>query len=257
MADPIRAERVVGYTRMVQNTIVDGMRRVFTNAYAEKQLRDLRIVTEYPLTRQEYPSIIVDFNDSMIRDAGIGHQEVFFDPNGILRVWGHRRFEGSISFQCFGLTPIDRDIMYDAVVECLSFWRLPHMTLQYNLFTRLYGDPDDPRDPFQALSQLVLGTDRLQPGGKSVEPAPWGAEDAVVYQRTLTVPVIGGFYNAVPNVTVSGTDLITDVFLYPHLKDRLSLPLFDSDEFPESGGEIQDHFVVEGSGEASGSDALS
>lgn len=246
MTDPIRQERVVGFTRMVQNTVVKGLRRVFGPTYQEKQLRDLRIVTEYPLTRQEYPAIIVDFADRENRDAGIGHQEIFFDPNGILRVWGHRRFEGSITFRCYGLTPLDRDIMYDALVECLAFWRLPHMSLQRNLFSELYGDPDDPSDPFRALSQLFLNTDRITSGGKSVNPAPWGAEDALVYQKDLVVECIGGFYNAVPNAVTPTTELISHVFVYPHIKDQLDLPLYESEDFPVPGGEIYDGFVVEG-----------
>jgi len=256
VSDPIRQERVVGFTRMVQNTIVKGMRRVFTSAYAEKQLRDLRIVTEYPLTRQEYPAIIVDFNDRENRDAGIGHREVFYDPNGILRVWGHRRFDGSITFRCYGLTPLDRDIIYDAVVECMAFWRLPHLSLQRNLFSELYGSPDDPVDPFRALSQLFLNTDRMHSGGKSVSPAPWGAEDALVYQRDLTVDCIGGFYNAVPNAVTPGTGLVSHVFVYPHMKDRLELPLYDSEDYPVPGGEIYDGFVAEGSGEASAAETF-
>lgn len=257
MADPLRQERVVGFTRMVQNTVVKGMRRVFTGAFQEKQLRNLRIVTEYPLSRQEYPAIIVDFNDSENRDAGIGHREIFYDPNGILRMWGHRRFSGSITFRCFGLTPLDRDIIYDAVVECFSFWRLPHMTLQGNMFSELYGSPDDPVDPFRALSQLAFNTDRMRSGGKSANPAPWGAEDALVYQKDLVVDCIGGFYNAVPDATVPELETVSDVFVYPHIKERIELPLYDSEDFPVPGGEIFDAYVVEATAEASSTESFS
>lgn len=255
MVEPIRQERVVGFTRMVQNSIVKGLRLVFTSEYAEKQLRNLRIVTEYPLTRQEYPAIIVDFNDRENRDAGIGHQEIFYDPNGILRIWGHRRFEGSITFRCYGITPLDRDIIYDAVVECLAFWRLPHMSLQRNLFSELYG-VGEAYDPFRALSQLFLNTDRMNSGGKSVTPAPWGAEDALVYQRDLTVDCIGGFYNAVPGIAQPETELISHVFTYAHLKDRMELPLYESSDYPVPGGEIFDGYAVEGMGTASATETF-
>ena len=248
MAEPLRKQRVVRFTRMVQDTIVDALQKVFTDQFREKMLRELHVVTEYPLDRQEFPSIIVDFEDDENRAAGVGHQEVFYDPNGILRVWDHRRFTGRINFRVYALSTEDRDIIYDALVETLSFGHLPTYSLQANLFARHTGTPDDPFDRFRALSQLFLNTDRMRSGGKGASPAPWDAEDDLVYNKTLVVECIGGFYNMIPEKTVPGTELITAVHYYPHMREVLSLPLYEEDgPYWDSPGDVFDEYTVEGS----------
>lgn len=255
MAEPIRKPKVVRFTQMVQDTIVKGLLRVFTDEFREKQLQGLHIVTEYPLKRQEYPSIIVDFEDDENRAAGVGHQEVFYDPNGILRVWDHRRFKGRINFRVYALSPIDRDIIYDALVETLSFGHLPTYSLQANLFSELYGDPDDPFDRFRALNQLNLNTDILRSGGKSASPAPWESEDDLVYTKTLTIEVNGGFYNQVPGKTLPQTATITAVHVYPHMNELMSLPLYQEDDpFWDRPGDVYDEHDVLGVATVTGED---
>lgn len=248
MSPRMRTEKVVGYTTMVNRTIVDGLRAVFTDQFPEKQLRNLRFSPDYPLTRTEYPMVLVDFDDRSNKNAGVGHSELFYDERGILREWNHRLFEGTLTLTVMALTTLDRDIIGDALVEMLAFGQMSHMSLQRNLFTRLYGDPDDVQhSPVlrRTLSHISISTDEIQAGGKSASLAPWGPEDVMVFEKSYSLELHGGYYNSAPDQERPGTELVSNVFVYPKLVERIALPIVWDDE--ENWGQGS----VEGSRDAS------
>lgn len=243
----MRVERVVGYNRMVKRAMVEGVRRVFTNQFAERQLRDLRVASTFPMTKADYPSVYVEFIEGANVNAGVGHSEMFYDVNGVLRRWNHRLFDGSIRFNVLALSSVDRDILGDAIVEMLAFSGMPEMSLQHNLFTHIYGDPDGiSPDLRQTLSHLAYDSDVIRPGGESVSPVFWGSEDDLAYEKSYSVNVTGGFYNSYPSDVV-GPDFITHAFVYPKLADQVALPIWqsDSDWMPDiEGGAIDANTVT-------------
>jgi hypothetical protein len=214
MTDPLRQEVPVKYKTMVKRTIVDSLRNVFDSTYPDEQFQNLKITPEFPLTKVSYPAIHIQFNEEVISNAGVGHAEYFRDPNGDLRKWQHRKFNGSITYNVVTLSPLDRDILSDALIEIFSFGRLN--TLQSNFYNTLYGNPDDPFSILSLLSQLTVNTDEIEAGGESATIAPWDPEDVLVYTSSYTTTVTGGFYNSVP-VEGTGTVFVANIDMYPYI----------------------------------------
>lgn len=219
MTDPIRRQVGVGYKTAVKRTMVKALRAAFTDNFPEDQFQDLRIVPEFPLSREKYPAIYISYNGTVNKNAGVGHEETFQDSLNVMRTWNHRRFEGSIDFTCLGLTPLDRDILADALHEVLTFgWLTDTMS---GFFDIIYGDPDAPYSSAALLlAQLDLNTDIITPGGESASPAPWEPEDQLLYQDVYNLEVHGSYYNAPPvpqallaeiDITAVITDTGTDI----------------------------------------------
>lgn len=195
MAERTTDLNVASHRRLVLRALVGALRSVFDSDYnRERQLIDLKITAQYPLERVDYPCIVVEYQPQRVINAGVGHEEWFTDANDILRKWHHRRFEGSINFNIFGLSTLDRDILSDALTEVISFGRLDSQLIKF--FDSLYGSPNDPVT--LQFTQLMLNADEIDFGGDSASIAPWSPEDLLVYETSATVQLHGGYYNVIP-----------------------------------------------------------
>jgi len=195
---PIRQQAGTQYKTLVKRTIVRALRSVFTDRFDEEQFKNLHIVPEFPMTKQQYPAIMVRYNGSSISNAGVGHEELFYDDDNNLRTWYHRRFEGNLEFVCLGMTTLDRDVLTDAVMEILSFGYLDDLRSEF--FDEVYGHINDPSKVITRLNQITLNTDIITPGGDSAGPAPWEPEDTLIYQDSISIQITGGFYNGLPMI---------------------------------------------------------
>lgn len=189
---------VTSHRRLVTRTLVSALQAVFDANYPrEAQLQSLRVTTTYPLTQVDYPSIVVEYEPQKVMNAGVGHEEWFADANMVMRKWHHSRFEGSINFSVFALSPLDRDILSDALMEVIRFGRLDTHLLPF--FDTIYGSANDPVKLM--FNQLMLNSDEIDFGGDSASMAPWGADDVLVYETALSTTIHGGFYNTLPTDT--------------------------------------------------------
>lgn len=189
---------VSSYRRYVNTAIITALRSVFDANYpGEPQLRNLKITRSYPLTKVEYPAVVVNFQAGQVFNAGVGHEEWFKDAQGQLRKWHHSRFEGELSFNCVALSPLDLDIMADALLEVFRFGRLnPELS---SFFETLYGSPEAPVD--FVLEQIMLDIDTVSFGADAATIAPWEPEDVLVFSTQAGLRVHGSFYNARPQVS--------------------------------------------------------
>jgi len=186
---------VTSYRRLVVRELVSALRSVYDANYnRERQLKDLKITTHYPLVKLDYPSIVIEYTGQRVMNAGVGHEEWFVDDNGILRKWNHRRFEGTLNFSCHALSPLDIDILTDSIIEVLSFGRLDAQLGKF--FTNIYGNKTDP--VMLIFSQLMLNVDDIIDSGVSAQIAPWQPEDVLVYSSDVSIVTHGGFYNTYP-----------------------------------------------------------
>lgn len=218
----IRSQYSTNYLTLVKNTLVTALRNTFDSGYPEQQMQNLRVYPEFALTQAtQYPAVYVRYNASRSYNAGVGHEEYFRDPNGDLRRWFHRRFEGTVDFIINTLSPFDRDIVADTIHELLAFG--PLSPIQDAFFTYLYGDPNNPNAGLSILQQLALNTDILDYGGDSVTPNPWRAEDPLIYQSTVSVGLMGGIYNTIPNTPPLG--YVTAVQIFPYITGATSLQI--------------------------------
>lgn len=215
---------VSSHRRLVLRTMVNALIAAFGASYdREPQFVNLKVTTEFPLAEIDYPCIVIEYEPQRVVNAGVGHEEWFADANMVLRKWNHRRFEGELTFNVFGLTPLDRDLLSDALMEVLAFGRLDPNLLPF--FNTIYGDPDAPVT--LQFSQLMLNVDEIAFGGDSAAPAPWQPEDTLTYESTLSTTIHGGFYNVLP----------TDTFGYVTRAEAEPYPQGDQTVTIEFGGD--------------------
>lgn len=186
---------VTSHRRLVTRTMVSALKSVFDANYPrEPQLRNLKVTTTFPLKKIDYPSVVVEYQPQRVVNAGVGHEEWFGDENLVMRKWNHSRFEGTVDLSVFTLSPLDRDLLADAVMEVIRFGRLDDALLPF--FDTIYGGADDPVRLM--FSQIMLNADEIDFGGDSASLAPWSPEDLLVYETTLSTMIHGGFYNTKP-----------------------------------------------------------
>lgn len=204
-----RAGSAISCTTVSTQTMVRAIRSVFDGAFSEEQFQNLRVTPQFPMSKHQYPAVLVDVDINEVTNAGVGHREFFADPSGDVREWGHRMFKGSISLGVMALSPLDRDVLTDKLIEMISFGRITAELRPFYYY--IWGDPNSIPTQLQARYQLELNTDVLQMGAGSVGPVPWESEDELLYSKTITVEILGGFYNA---VTEPVTDYIQRIDFY-------------------------------------------
>lgn len=216
--------RVAGHRRLVVESLVYALRSVFDGGYdRDRQLVNLQVVSAYPLDKMDWPTIIVEYENTLVQNAGVGHEEWFNDAGNILRKWNHNRFEGTVNFTILAFTPLDRDIAADALVEILRFGRLdPAM---HSFFDGIYGLESDTNVELR-FTQLMLNTDIINGGGNSESIAPWNAEDVHVYETSHSVEIHGGYYNVIPQDTW-GYVTAVDADSYPEGEIVVEMPFPD------------------------------
>lgn len=225
MTNELRTTSVTSYRTFINDAVINGLRSVYNGSYGrERQFQNLKVTLNFPLKQVDYPCIVVEYQGSKIYNAGVGHEEWFTDATNILRKWNHNRFEGTLNFSLHALSPQDRDILTDSLVEILRFGRLDAQLIPF--FYAFYGQPTDP--VMLMFNQLMLNIDEIDEGGNSAAPAPWQPEDVLVYSTELSVEVHGGYYNTYP---ADEWQYITkvDAQAYPQGEVDVVLPFNDSD----------------------------
>lgn len=208
----MRALSPVNCTVMTTSTVVEALQAVFTDEYAEPQFQNLLITPEFPVTKQEYPSILVNVNIGTVENMGVGHSELFRTPAGTLHRWGHRYFTGTVDMTCYALTTVDRNILADSLINILSFGRWDSSLTPF--INTLWGDPADDYSQLAAMYQLELATDNIKGGGNGVGPVPWQTEDELLYSKRISLDFFGGFYSA---VTEDLSQFVQRIDIYPHI----------------------------------------
>jgi hypothetical protein len=238
----VRSHSPIDLTVTTGTTLVEAIQAVFNEDYPEAQFQNLHLTLDFPTEPQEYPAILVSPNITRVYNAGLGHVEYFRDPEGNLRKWMHRGFEGSLDITLMTLnSSLDRDVLADSFLEMISFGK---MDAQLNEFYwRVYGNPIDEYDQALARFQLGIGTDDISGGGNSTGPTPWQSEDDLVFSKRFSMPIMGGFYNA---ISESLNAYVRRIDMYAYING-----VDDAAEFWVSEREYDDYGVVEGKGEAS------
>lgn len=211
-------ERTIPYKTGIKTALVQGLRLAFA-AHPDELLRQTKITIDFPRTRADYPAIIVRFYERRIHNAGIGHVEYLPDSNGNLRAWGHYYWNGDIEFAISALSSHDRDLLADTIVELISMGEYQSYTR--NFYQRIYTS-DYVAYPAAEYTELVVAVDDFMGYGEQQNPAPWGAEDEMVYRTAYRVPALGSFYNVPPTDEAYG--LIEYVDLYPYGSHGETLP---------------------------------
>lgn len=200
-----RKNEPLGYKTGVKRAVVTTLRELFPRSFvaANELPRPVNINIEYPMQEGEYPCMYVEFEETKLKRAGIGHVEHDYDSQQGSVITARRWiFEGKVTVGFLAMKSKERDLMSDA-------------------FLKVVGFTDDFKN---ALSEnpyigLVINTDEVNPVGTSASPGtPWGS-DEVTYYTAYQMDMFGEFFT---DERTSG--IIERVNIHPRLEGEPDLP---------------------------------
>lgn len=201
----------MSYLRVLKTGLVLALQETFNGSYPEEKLRELHVSIEYPIKRQEYPSIWVDFEDASLQTAGIDHHEKDEDGNILLR-W---RFQGIASYTIAALSSLERDRIYDEMVKVLAFGRSSEATGAFRDFV----ENND-------LIAMNFDFDQIEVHGNAASPGtPWET-DEIIYERTMAMQVMGEFVSSVDTGNlIPLSKIVIDARTWPSDEDAPANPV--------------------------------
>jgi len=160
---------------------------------------EIAVEMEYPMVKQKYPGIWVQFSFSKFINSGVGHELLTktLENEGtpeervnweLIREF---QFEGTVSLTIMALKSLERDRISDAVVTMLMFARPPEYAI-----TDRNRDTKQFRGLMDALSKnpyvaIAANHDETTPGGQTVTPGvPWDPEQ-LGYEDTYSFSILG------------------------------------------------------------------
>jgi hypothetical protein len=168
----------MSYLTKLKAGLTLALRKTFDAFYPDEKLRSLYVSIEYPIEKQQYPSIWVNFEETALHTSGVSHLEIDEDGNRILR-WS---YSGSVSYTIAALSSLERDLIFDELIRVIAF-----------------GRADDARNAFReyvednSLIAMNFNFDEVEVHGDAATPGtPWDT-DEIIYERTVVMEVIGEF----------------------------------------------------------------
>jgi hypothetical protein len=205
-------QKTIKYKTYIKTALVESLRPVFSN-HVDSHLQNTKITIDMPKERQSFPSVVVRFYESEIRNAGVGHYETFKDQNGKVWKFKHYIYTGDVELGIYALSSFDRDLIADALVETIAMGDLG--TYTNNFFNRIY--PPHPEEvPDSAGHFININSDQITGINESDSSVPWGSEDDLIYNSSYRVKVLGEFYSLPPDMPY---EYVSKVFIHPYLMD--------------------------------------
>ncbi len=190
------------YRVPLKSILVYALKQVFDAEFPEADFRDANVGIEYPVDKQGYPGIWVDFSETApLRQAGVAHLEQTVTDGTSVRTGTRFKFEGTATFTIVALTSLERDRFYDEIIRVFAFGNEDPAT---NQFRQVLENND-----FIAVNAKV---DEIQVGGNASAPGtPWGT-DEIIYETTISLDLIGEF---VANPVARELHLLSEIVVYP------------------------------------------
>ena len=172
----------MSYLTPLKALLVEAVNQTFDQAYPVAQFRGVHCSIEYPVEPQQYPGIWVDYDDTKpLQTAGVDHLETTI-TGGSISLYRRWKFAGYASYTIAALTSLERDTLYDEMVRVLAFGDRSPTTERF----RTYIENND-------LIAANFDFDQIETRGNAAVPGtPWGT-DEIIYERTLTMEVVGEF----------------------------------------------------------------
>ena len=204
-------EKTIKYKTYVKTALVESLRPVFQN-HIDSKLQPTNVTIDMPKERQSFPSIVIRFYESEIKNAGVGHEEHFLDENDKAWKFKHYFYNGEIEFGIYTLSSLDRDLIADTLVQTIAMGELSDYTNQF--FNRIY--PKDADAYPDSIGHFInINSDQITSINESQNQVPWQAEDDLLYSVSYRVKVFGEFYSLPQSAPY---ELIEKIFIYPYLE---------------------------------------
>lgn len=205
------------YLTSLKTTLVEAIKQTFDDEYPVPEFRGIHASIEFPMERQQYPGIWVDFNPvGNIQRAGIAHVE-YADPSdeGHSRQFTRWRFQGEASFTIVAMSSLERDRLHDEMVRVIAFGTEQASTSQF----RSYIEDNE----FIAVD---IDFDEITTRGfASSMGTPWQTDD-MIYEVEVAVECFGEFIS----------DGQTQTLLPFNSLEIFALAPGDPDPDPDGGG---------------------
>jgi hypothetical protein len=174
------------YLTKLKAAMTEGLKKTFdTTPTQDFQGENAPFVSiEYPMDRQQYPSVWVTYDDrDSLTIAGIDHREFVVDDLGGMHDVTRWKFAGTVTLTAVALSSLERDNLYDELVRIYAFSRIEQDATPF----RNTIETND-------FIAVVPNWDELRPGGDGAAPGtPWGTEDEVIYEKSASFDVEGEF----------------------------------------------------------------
>lgn len=148
---------------------------------------------EYPMKKEQYPGVWVQFSFTKLNRAGISHEVWTQDDKGEWTPIQEWMFNGRVTLTIVALRSRERDRIADTIINMLAFARSPELVI-----TKPNADTKQYRQLLTALTEnpyvsMALNTDIITPGGQTASmDVPW-QNDVLAYEDNYSFDIIGNF----------------------------------------------------------------
>lgn len=178
---------------------------------------------EYPLKKEQYPGVWVQFSITKLNRAGISHEVWTKDEDDHWIPIQEWMFNGRVTLTIVALRSRERDRIADTIINMLAFARTPELVItQPSANTKQY------RQLLTALAEnpyiaMALNTDVITPGGQTASmDVPW-QQDVLAYEDNYSFDILGNFNIAFRHdgaYTLSRVDYVPEMEIPPYPRWR-------------------------------------
>lgn len=182
--------------------MVEALKATFDSNYPQVDFQNINVDIEYPVQQSQYPGIWVNYEDSAeLSIAGINHQEQIQNTDGSFSIGTRWRFQGVVTLTVVALSSLERDRLYDEVVRTYAFGG-------YNQSLSVFRQKIEQND----FIGMNFNFDDMQPTGDAAAPGtPWQTSE-IIYEKSLSVDVIGEFVSNPDTQTLAALSSIIGAF---------------------------------------------
>ena len=192
-----------GMIETVKRAVMNALREALTGTTLNHLVNgtDITVDMEYPIEKEHYPGVWVQFSFNEIVQAGIGHEpmlrtvvaEATANTPEVIN-WEPMRefsFKGRVTLTIVALTSLERDRIADAIITMLAFSRPPE-----SVITKANEDTKQFRQLIESLASnpyvsLTVNHDQIIPGGQAMTTGvPWD-EEIPGYEDTYSFDILG------------------------------------------------------------------
>lgn len=179
-----------GLIEAVKKGVIVALRTALNGTSMSSSQDRISVDMEYPLDKESYPGIWVQFSISSLRPSGMGMLE--YDPETGDRLQQYM-YEGRVTVVVVALTSLERDRIADYLISMMTFSRIPNPRLitEHGVsenFSDLYASLDE--NPHLSMT---VNTDSVRPGGQSTTVGTAWDPTAIAYEDAYSFEVLGEF----------------------------------------------------------------
>ena len=214
-----------GLIEAVKRAVILAMRDALLRTNITVDGSPVYVDLEYPMKKEQYPGVWVQFSFTKLNRAGISHEVWVQDKDMNWTPIQEWMFNGRVTLTIVALRSRERDRIADTIINMLAFARTPELVI-----TQPSADTKQYRQLLTALTEnpyvaMAIKTDIITPGGQTASmDVPW-QQDVLAYEDNYSFDIIGNF-----NITFKhdGAYTLSRVDYAPEMKTSTDFPRWRS-----------------------------